>query len=195
MKITQHLSKIKWLISSILLLFALTFIQCSDDESPAPDLTLTIDDTKINLKNAKIYSKDEYTNNGYTSRTYFISDGVPTNDSPGALFLYIDATYFLIIELGAKLPDDLSPGDFPSVYNWSTATGNNISYIYSEVTLDNGNVHPYRITENDPTTVKASGKFDEDEQITLSFGGNLLDESNGQLVPLKLYYSGKIIQL
>ncbi|HPM29060.1 MAG TPA: hypothetical protein PLJ60_01890 [Chryseolinea sp.] len=193
MNIAQSFSKIKWLANMLLLLFALTFVQCSDDESPA--LTFTIDGVNFNLKNAKIYLGEEDTYNGYTYRDYFISDGIPTNNSPWSIDEYSVATFMIVIELGTKSADGLSSGDFPSIYDWGEATDDNISYVYSEVATVGG-VRSYHTPEDDPTpTIKASGKFDNFGKITVSFDGNLTDDDTEELVPSKLYFSGKIIAL
>ena len=188
MRIIQTL-KIKWFGSALLLLSALTLMQCSEEETPE---TFALNGEKFNVKDAKIYlvSSSEY--NGYTYQDYIITDGTPTDVGSWSVEDYTDATFLVAIELGTQ-SEALAAGTYESRSSWSPVSVDNIAYLEYEVPAEGGSREYYTYSdEGAEPSIKVKGKFNGGDNISISLSGKIWDDSEGVLVSTKFNYSGII---
>ncbi|HMV07663.1 MAG TPA: hypothetical protein PK325_00275 [Cyclobacteriaceae bacterium] len=148
--------------ASILLLAA-----CGDDEKPKPKQEFTFGDQTISLKDANIFIDYNGTFNGtHVYRDYYITDGAANGSG---------ATYYIEFELAVPEGEQISEGEYPAFYNWSSASEtSNIGYVYAESGEDNQYVEIDLLEDADGSDkIVVSGGVDDGETMTVKFNGDV----------------------
>lgn len=178
------------------------FTGCSDDEKPKEQFKF--EGGTFTLKNAKIYLTYESNYEGHLYRDYFITDGTYTNASGDDGWDYADyegATYFIAVELGAPVGEELAAGNFTQ-FGWfgEAADTETLGYIYYYKNVeDNTYVEIYTDSEVEMGPIKVSGGFEDGESMTIKHDGDLMFYFfNGtnwveEPAPVKLNVTAKVI--
>lgn len=166
--------KLKQTLLTLTLIALAFFTSCSDDSL---NEQITFGD-KISLSKSKIYLTYEGTYNGHLYRDYAITDGTYTNNSGDggwSIDDYTNASYVFVIEIGVPVANDLGPGSYPQLYDWSDAVAtDNVGYVYFENPADGTDYYRlYSPDGNDHSPVVVSGGIEDGKTMTIKFKGKL----------------------
>lgn len=193
-------------VCTLVLISAIVFQGCNDDEDSENKFEFIFNGEAISLTGANLYMVREYDGvitGSRPGRDYSVTDGIYTNENGGygwTLDDYEDATYFLVIQLGVPDAEELGIGGFPQFESWNDADlSSNVSYLQMKYGEGNS-LHGY-YTDNeteDHSPVVITGGLEDGDKMTFQFKGSLTyghyDGTNWvyETVSGEFYYTGTV---
>jgi hypothetical protein len=184
--------KIRKLLVYTFAIFTVLLSACGDDEKAKPKQQFTFGDQTISLEGANIFIDYNGTfNETHIYRDYFITDGDANGNG---------STYYIEFELAVPEGEEITEGEYPAFYNWSSAEGtSNISYLYAESGEDEQYVEIDLLEDADGSDkIVVSGGVGDGETMTVKFKGNVayyhFDGTNWitETVSGKFYAKGEV---